>query len=292
MSIFDQIKNFRSGKEAVEFIEKRLTELNNKEQKEIGLNTDTSVYEKFISPNVKVNVSCSFSAQYNKAVAHSIGSVKFDDANMYLYLVSAVMESRDPYEAVYKAINYYLVSEKVDRNKVKKLKKREKVFKRFSIKRNIPVSIKLFNKTKLSRCPEKAGAAQNMFKFLGIDSDYVINGYFSPDGINLGHHSFNVVYPEGRKKYAVIYDPSNECGTNYPMMYYIDERKRKCLFENKEVNFTNKDVSEAFKRAVGLKATLGASNDRYLIYKDGYPVTIISHDNPEIAKKLALKREL
>ena len=292
---FDTVKDFIAPSEAKEFIEKRLKELTDSEKKEIGLATNTSVYENFISPNIKVNVesklSLSISPTRGEISTKSIGSVRFDDPNMYWDLVNAVRMARDPYEAVYKAIKDYFVSKRVDKKPDKKLKKRELIFKRFSYNDNIPVSIKKISKAKLARASEKAVAVHNMFKFLGIESDCVINGYAVVNGKG-GPHSFNVIYPEGRDKYAIIYDTSNECNADYPVMYYLNEEKKQGLFENKEVSLNSDNVTAAFFTTLNYKAYfLEPGTDTYMIFKDGAPETIIAYEHPAIAKKLNLVRK-
>ena len=298
MEIFNQIKNIKTSLEARNFIEQRLSQLMNNDKKEIGYNTDVTVYENFVTPNIKINVQAQkVPVKKSNPEGVLLGSIKVDDPIMYWHLMDAVLNSKDPYEAVFRAVRSYFVSQKVDSNPLKKIKKRDLVFRHLSMKKNVPISIKKISKKKIGMCLEKSVAAHNMFKFLGIDSDYVVTGTFVPDHMasksfvprpnGASHHSYIIIYPEGRDKYAIIYDAACTNGTNYPMMFYLNDRKRRCLFENKEIVVDNNDVKDAFKKTINIKATVSKTERKYSILKDAYPETIFAKND----KKLALKRE-
>lgn len=53
------------------------------------------------------------------------------------------------------------------------------------------LSIKIIRKNGIAVCSEKSGLAHNMFKFLGIDSEFVCGA------LNDGYHAYNFIYPNG-----------------------------------------------------------------------------------------------
>ncbi len=83
------------------------------------------------------------------------------------------------------------------------------------------ISIKEFHNNKCACCSENAGLAHNIFKILGIDSQYVVGKREEE------RHAFNIIFPNGYGNLpAVLFDPSfrisftNQKGNRYSMGYF------------------------------------------------------------------------
>ena len=70
-----------------DFVDSRVSELKNKEEKEIGFNTDITVYDGFLDENVRTNVSCEFLV-VDGYIENYIGSIVFDDKEMFEGLIN------------------------------------------------------------------------------------------------------------------------------------------------------------------------------------------------------------
>ena len=83
------------------------------------------------------------------------------------------------------------------------------------------LSIKEFHKNKYAFCSENTGLAHNIFKILGIDSQFVIGKR------NDENHAFNIIFPKGYgNSPAVLFDSSysivftNSLGNRYSFGYF------------------------------------------------------------------------
>ena len=83
------------------------------------------------------------------------------------------------------------------------------------------LSIKEFHKNKYAFCSENTGLAHNIFKILGIDSQFVIGKR------NYENHAFNIIFPKGYgNSPAVLFDSSysivftNSLGNRYSFGYF------------------------------------------------------------------------
>lgn len=283
MDIYNYIKNSNNKRELNKFIKTNLNSLKNTESMEIGHCTENTVYSGFLDKRIRANVSLHLRVSNGEILETYLGSVKFDDDNMFKHLVFAIRETTNMYDAVYLATKNYLRIE--EREKLKDaVEKRHFVYRNLSMPKDKTLCIKLFSKKKIAQCSEVAGVVQNMFKFLGIESDYVISGFSDGE-----LHSFNIVYPEGKEKTAILFD-GNIYSTNHPVMYYLDNSKRKNIFNNKNIILSEKDISKAYNKLLNVTAIAPHSKDDYSILKDSYPETLMKLVNPEKTKKLKLEK--
>ena len=302
MDIFNEAKKLESPVEIRDFIVKRLAEIIDHEPREIGVNTDTSLYSGFINPNIKINAGLSYSSKEKidadenlTIVINSINikSIKIDDFKMYWDLMDAIKKCDNPYFAVFKAVKEYLVSSEVD-NDPENEYKRDLMFEELSAKLDTPISIKEINRTKLSKCVEQAAVAQNMFKFLGIESDYVSVGHVRHTNNDVGFHAFNIVYPEGRESYSIIFDTANRIVTktgDYPGMFYLNPLKRRRFFENREIVFFDNNVVEAYKMATGCDSTIPTIDEFYIMFENGHLDTLTKYKHPNLKRILILENQ-
>lgn len=281
MEIFEIIKKLSSKKEIDDFVKLRLNMINNSEIKEIGIETDTNCYKKLLNEKIKVNTTCNIYTEDNVITDCIIGSVVFDDNNIYKYLIKAIKKSDNVYEAVYKATKKYVSNSFIPNSIIEKT--RNDFYARFSGCNNKPLSIKLLRNVKLSMCTEMAGIAHNMFRFLGIESDMITPGICIPN-----IHSYNIIYPEGRDKYAILCDIQSS-GGSLPKMIYLDDNKRNDLFLNKLIIVGTEDIIKAYKVLINANIKSYGSDSKYVIPKDAYIKTLMEYKYPEKAKELVYR---
>ena len=288
MFIFEMIKSLQTREEMKALIKYRLSSLDTKRVLEIGAGTKTSVFKNYVNKNTKVNASCELILDDNNYNIKNVfyGSVRFDDGKIYKYLIESVKENDNPYDAVYQVIKKYSPTPKSAEEASNKMELREITYTRLSGRRNKTLSIKLLHFMNGMACVENAAIVHNLFMFLGIESDYVICGETLSNP-----HSFNVIYPEGRDKYAVLYDASLSTG-EHPIMFLLDEERKQKLFSNEEISVSKEDVSMAYKKLLGSDYEFTLFNDSYYIFKDTSPISMVEYNKSKNAKKLELKREL
>ena len=290
--LIDKIKNLEEN-EIDSFISSRVSVLENKENKTVGLNTDNSIYSGFLDNKIKVNVTCEY-IPVEGFIDTSFGSVVFDDNNIFKYLIKEVKDNDNLYTAVIKATKKYLFLDHMDRrfNHLEKL--RSNMYHEYSATMNKSLSIETFHKNKSALCLEVSGVVQNMFKFLGIDSDYVIiselNKVVAKDS-KLELHAFNVVYPEGRDNEAILFDVSNLTDKR-PLVSILSEEQKNDLLSNKKIVVTNEQINNSYRMVLDEEINWKRKTEEYLSLRDGYPETIIKNNNPfTIQRKLIFKRE-
>lgn len=292
-SIFNLIQRIENPK-ALEALKKcRLETLKNSEEKEIGIGTATSIYSGFLDKNIKFNVTGSYIFENGELKVIKPGTLIIDDDRIYNYLINSIKKSDNPYIAVHKAMKKYsgiLLSKKIDIGN----KKREWIYRHLSEKTGKPISVKLFHNIKLSACAEVSSLSQNMFKFLNIDSDIVVNGTMKNEShsLDLSGHAFNIIYPFGRDKEAFIYDGTHTTD-NHPAILYLNNENKRKLLSNKMINIGGKEVVVAYKLLFDIEIdATGTVN--YMILKDGYADTMSEYAGWEVderTKELVLKKE-
>lgn len=278
MNLFNEIKQLKPEEEK-KFIKKRLSELDTKETMEVGAETSTSIYSDFFTKRIKVNVGTVGNINYDTLEITNVkyNSVKYDDDNMYRFLINQIKINDNPYDAVYLAIRSYLYPNGFKKNQ---LKKRSLVYRYLSSPFNKPVSIGIVHRLNTAACCEIAGAAQNMFRFLNIESDCVLSG-----GTNGRPHSFNVIYPKGRNEFAVLFDASVDSEL-HPTMYWLDERKKRELFLNRTIIVTDRDLTKFYKKMLNLQPLIESYKDEYCILKDARVKTAMIYKYPELKKRV------
>lgn len=280
MNMICLIKNLKD-EEIDSFIEKRVSVLSNSKEKEIGFGTDITCYDGFLDDKVKANVSCEF-LLVNGYIETYMSSIKFDDNEMYKYLIKEMRENDGVYLPVKKAVRKYLDLDSLTRRSGQYRVTRSMVYHQYSSTMNKPLSIRQFHDNKCAMCVEVAGVTQNMLKFLGIESDYVIIGEKDND-----FHAFNIVYPNGRDNRAVLYDFSTNYG-GHPFVCVLSDDKKELLLSNKKITITSEEVDDTF----GMDIKWKEEETEYYIYKNGNPKTIVEHKKPfTIDRKLIFKNE-
>lgn len=265
------------------FIDDRISSFKN-EEIEIGLGTDITSYDGFLGDKTRVNVTCEMMPEEDY-VDVTYGSIIFDDKDMFKCLIHEIKNNDDVFESVFKALDKYLFLGSKIRKYNNYPKTRAMIYHQYSASVNKPLSIKLFNKNKTAVCPEVAGVAQNMFKFLGMDSDYIIVGE-SRDSF----HAFNIVYPWGRENEALIFDSSRV--VNYrPCICALNSNQKENLLANNKIIITKDQIASTYMSLFSKKIDWINEDFGFSIYKDGYPETIINQEDPfTVQRKLKFKR--
>ncbi len=288
MTPFEKIKTLKD-EEIDEYINHRLSLLKNKEQKEIGLNTDQTIVNELLDENIIVNISADSKEAGEFAYVY-FASLVFDDDEMYKYLIRAVRNADNPYDAVINASDEYLNMNdprREDGNMTTFM--RDTFYKYFSLGPQKPLSIKTFHKHYFAICSEVAGVVHNMFKFLGIDSDYIIGN------INGNSHAFNIVYYFGRDKKAIMVDASR-CYKQLPTMVLLGDEEKQSLLPYGQITIDDNDVKKAYMEMFGMKIDCDKFEDSYAIYdelffeaEDGVEV---SSDIPRTLKFKLVNKEV
>lgn len=271
---------FLKDEEIDSFIEERLREICNSEEKVIGFGTNITCYDGFLDDKVTANVSCEFLLVDNLIETY-MSSIKFDDKEMYRYLIKEIKENEGIYLPVKKAVRKYLDLDSITRSYGNYMKTRSMIYHQYSSSMNKPLSIRQFHENKCAMCVEVAGVTQNMLRFLGIESDYVLIGEKDND-----FHAFNIVYPNGRDKRAILYDFS----TNYsePLVCILDDEQKELLLSNKKIIITKEQVYSTYGKDIKMRQ----DEVEYYMFKDGNPRRIVEYKKPfSIIKNLKFKNE-
>lgn len=251
---------------------------------EIGLGTETTIYGKMLDKNIKVNATCEY-IQEGRYVMEYYGSLVFDDSCIYDYLINELEKEKNIYNAVSNATSNYLSLFTKDRKYNYYQKTRSIIYHQYSSTMNRPISIELFHKNKTGMCLETSGLSHNYFRFLEIESDWVLYGKHN------GHsHSYNVIYPHGRENEAVIYDLSNTYNRK-PMIAILTDEQKNNILSNKEVVITAQSIEETYKLLLGQEIKWKNEEEKYFIFENAYPETVIGDEKPfTIVRKLIFKR--
>ena len=293
MNEFNIIKNLKNNKDIEQFIKYRLFYLGNKDRKRIGMGTGITVFNGFLDDKITYNIGATIDDKTGKL--KELNKLKFDDEDIYKKLIKTIRKNSgnpyldDPYHAVYIVVREYL-SSTIFSKKIKKIaNKRELVYVRHNIFSSKPVSIKKFHRNRLSACAEMAGASHNLFKFLGLDCDLVTGGIANSKISEF--HAYNILYPEGRDTYAIIFDATfTSAGMKNPIIFYIDKKTKEDLLSFKKVLVNEKDITKGYEKALQSFAATLPIDAEYSILKDAHVETILAH-NREQNKKLTLKKE-
>ena len=297
MNEFNLIKKLEDKKDIEQFIKYRLFILGNKDRKRIGLGTGVTLFDGFLDDKITYNIGAIVNDKTEKI--EELNKLVFDDNNIYKKLVKTIRKNSgdqyldDPYHAVHIVVRSYLSS--ITRSKQPKgiEKRRHLVYASHNIFSSKPVSLKSFHRNKLSMCTELAGASHNLFKFLGIDCDLVATGTTNSINDPKIHelHAFNILYPEGRDTYAIIFDSAFTADEmKNPTMFYIDKETKEDLLSFKKVSVNEKDITKAHEKVLKTIVVCMPVKTEYSIFKDAYVETMVALDK-ERNKKLVLKKE-
>ena len=286
MIIFEMIKSLQTREEMNALIKYRLSTLDTKKASEIGAGTNITVFNNYVNKNTKVNASCELTLDGDTDIIKNVfyGKVVFDDDRIYKYLLEAVKQNDNPYDAVFQATTKYSPRPESVEDASNKLEFRSITYTKFG-RLNKTLSIKFFHFMNSMACTENAAIVHNMFLFLGIESDFIVCGETLSNP-----HSFNVIYPEGRDKYAVLYDVSVSTG-GHPIMFLLDEERKQKLFLNTKISVSNEDVSMAYKKLLRSNYDLKLFNVSYYIFKDTSPNAMIEYNKSKNTKKLELLKD-
>lgn len=222
------------------FINERLLELKNDEEKIVSFNSANYIYDGFFDEKVRINTMSSI-ADKKRKVTLKFAGFKIDDNNLYKVLIDNCRKINNPYLAVTFAVDEYLglrdESRSNDDSLAKLSTKRSLLYKALLGKEHA-VSIDFISNNKLAFCSEISAVAQNMFKFLNIESDYVTGLKNKQD------HSYNIIYPWGREKEAIIFDACR-IGKSDTHLYLVNNEKKTKLFSGETVEFLNEDIEDA-----------------------------------------------
>lgn len=185
------ILSLQTYEEIIDFVKKRIQELEEKSvETTVGQNY-TTTFEEYISEKTHYKAG-------EKLQDAECPDLVYDDITPYINLIKAIKQNSwynelTLFSTVFFEVYNYLPSDDIGLGRA------------FTYLGNKGkrVSIKQIRDNACAFCSEKSGMAHNMFKFLGIDSE-VVCGYRDSE-----RHAYNIVYPNGYgNEPMVIYDPS------------------------------------------------------------------------------------
>lgn len=251
MTIFDKIKELDDS-EIDGFINERLEEIDDKEERVIGYNSKYTMYNGFIGSNVRVNFGFTL-LEDKSTISFVFSGMEFNDKRMYVTLIEEIKKEDNLYLAIINAVDKYLSLNDIARDfNIEDYKKLNENLVNYMSGKNESLSIRLFRKNKNATCTQIAGVAQNMFQFLGIESDYAL------ESNNENLHAYNLFYPWGRESEAVIYDGMRSC-TSRPYMFLLDKERKEELFTNKSVEVNSEDTYNAYRKLIGYDVSVNNS---------------------------------
>jgi hypothetical protein len=185
------IFSLETDEDIIEFVNKRLAELeNNSVETTVGQNY-TTTFKEYISEKTHYKAGATLKGA-------ECPDLVYDDITPYVDLIKAIKQNSwysvlTLFSTIFFEVYNYLPSEDIGLGRALT----------YLGNKGKRISIKQIRENACAFCSEKSGMAHNMFKFLGIDSE-VVCGYRDSE-----QHAYNIVYPKGYgNEPMVIYDPS------------------------------------------------------------------------------------
>ena len=185
------ILSLQTDEEIIDFVKKRIQELEDKSiETTVGQNY-TITFKEYISEKTHYKAG-------EKLQDAECPDLVYDDSTPYINLIKAIKQNSwynelTLFSTIFFEVYNYLPSDDIGLGRA------------FTYLGNKGkrISIKQIRDNGCAFCSEKSGMSHNMFKFLGIDSE-VVCGYRDS-----GRHAYNIIYPNGYgNEPMVIYDPS------------------------------------------------------------------------------------
>ena len=185
------IFSLQTDEEIIDFVKKRIQELEGKSiETTVGQNY-TTTFKEYISEKTHYKAG-------EKLQDAECPDLVYDDITPYINLIKAIKHNSWYNELTLFSTVFFEVYDYLPNNDIG-------LGRAFTYLGNKGkrISIKQIRDNACAFCSEKCGMAHNMFKFLGIDSE-VVCGYRDSE-----RHAYNIVYPNGYgNEPMVIYDPS------------------------------------------------------------------------------------
>lgn len=215
-----KILELKTDEEIMSFINFRISELESVAQEKIVGQGYTIIFNDYISSKVKFKPVASLN---NKQCPNLI----YDDILPYFELIKELATEKTYlselflFEPLRFEIFNYMSSKENKDNIWETLIERQLLYLNAMNTGRENISIKEFHKNKYAFCSENTGLAHNIFKILGIDSQFVIGKR------NNENHAFNIIFPNGYgNRPAVLFDASyaidftNDLGNRYSLGYF------------------------------------------------------------------------
>ena len=215
-----KILELKTDEEIMSFINFRIAELESIAQEKTVGQDYTTIFDDYISSRVRFKPVASLD---NRECPNLI----YDDILPYFELIKELATEKTYLNELFlftplmfEIFNYMSSKENKD-NIYETLIERQLLYFNAMNTGKESISIKEFHKNKYAFCSENSGLAHNVFKILGIDSQFVVGKR------NDENHAFNIVFPKGYgNSPAVLFDPSytidfnNDKGVKYSFGYF------------------------------------------------------------------------
>ncbi len=230
-----RILELKTDEEIMSFINFRIAELESIAQEKIVGQDYTIIFDDYISSKVKFKPVASLKKK-------ECPNLIYDDILPYFELIKELAKEKTYLNELFlfpllmfEIFNYMSSKENKDNIGDTLIERQLLYFNAMNTEKE-NVSIKEFHKNKYAFCYENTGLAHNVFKILGIDSQFVIGKR------NNENHAFNIIFPNGYgNSPAVLFDASytidfiNNRETKYSFGYFkalTQEEYNNMLFGN------------------------------------------------------------
>lgn len=232
-----RIYELKTDEEIRAFVEERINDLESQSvERTVGQNY-TDSFQEYISSKMHYKA-------VDKIGNEDCPDLIYDDIQPYLDLIKTIRDSRKSYSELTSFSDiFFLIRNYLPLNNISLGR-----FFLYMENKGKRISIKKIAQDGSAQCSERAGLAQNLFKFLGMDSEWVCGlreKYF---------HVYNLVYPNGYgNEPIVLYDPSFHIG------FKKDERKYSLGF----FKAFKKEEYEKFMSGEPIKIDLSSTERKY-----------------------------
>lgn len=239
MDLMYKIKNLKDN-EIDEFINERLSKLKNDEERTVAFNSNNHIYNGFFDEKIRINTTSLISNKKRRVIFKYAG-FKINDNHLYKVLIDYCKKINDPFLAVTFSVDDYLGLRDESRKGAEEMdrlcEERTMLYKKY-LGKTKTVPITFFHDNKIAFCSEISAVAQNMFKFLNVESDFVTGEKDDED------HAYNIVYPWGRENDAILFDACRN-GKSDTHLYLVDSKNKTKLFSGEEIELYKENIENA-----------------------------------------------
>jgi len=245
-----KLPELNTDEEILQFVLSRLNELEKEsEEKTVGQNYGNS-FRDYISIKVHFKPTEGIDGK-------ECPDLVYDDRKPYCDLIKSIKETGGYNLQTLLTAVFYLLHEYLPNDRDLWTR-----FQLYNSNTSGRISIKEVKDKKAGYCSETAGLAQNLLKFLGIDSE------FTSGTKNGGPHAYNVLYPNGYdNEPMVLFDPSDFIsfvnGNNKKSFAFYDILKKEeydKFISGKPLKIDLSHAAEDYKRVYGITGYLDGYN--------------------------------
>ena len=249
--IVERIRKLKTDEEIYNFVKERIQELENLSEEKIVGQGYTDSFKDFISSKMHYKPV----TKYNRK---DTADLVYDDYTPYIEIIKRIKDIMYNEASIFSDVFHYVYnylpnSDLLGFNRATL----------YAFSGRESVSIKEVRDKECGLCSERAGLVQNLFKIIGIDSEWVC-GY--RDG---QPHAFNIIYPNGYdEELAVLFDVSHfvsfineDKKVSFGYFTVLDADLYKKLFEGTPVKVKINIAENFYRKVYNLDSTFHFEGD-------------------------------